>query len=90
MLKAKSTTTKAKTHLSFDEKKQIDDLLQKKKHELDELVKRMFKLRISRTWLIARKMSNKIKNWLKTKEIENLLITYWIQKTQDMLKNYNS
>ncbi|MDB5136832.1 MAG: hypothetical protein JWP37_3435, partial [Mucilaginibacter sp.] len=74
-----------KNSLSFDEKKQIDDLLQKK-HELDELVK---DIQTENKKNLYDRQENQQQNKElveKQKQIENLFNNVLDQKTQDMLK----
>jgi hypothetical protein len=74
-----------KNSLSFDEKKQIDDLLQKKK-ELDDLVK---DIQAENKKNLYNRQENEQQNKdliEKQKEIENLFNNVLDQKTQDMLK----
>jgi hypothetical protein len=74
-----------KNTLSFDEKKQIDDLLQKKK-ELDDLVK---DIQAENKKNMVNRQENEQQNkelLEKQKEIENLFNNVLDQKTQDLLK----
>jgi hypothetical protein len=74
-----------KNSLSFDEKKQIDDLLQKKK-ELDGLVK---DIQAENKKNLYNRQENEQQNKElieKQKEIENLFNNVLDQKTQEMLK----
>ena len=74
-----------KNSLSFDEKKQIDDLLQKKK-DLDELVK---DIQAGNKKNMVNRQENEQQNKElieKQKEIENLFNNVLDQKTQDLLK----
>jgi hypothetical protein len=74
-----------KNSLSFDEKKQIDDLLQKKK-ELDDLVKDI-QAENKKNLYNRQENEQQNKNLVeKQKEIENLFNNVLDQKTQDMLK----
>ncbi len=74
-----------KNSLSFDEKKQIDDLLQKKK-DLDDLVKDI--QAENKKNLYNRQENDQQNKELveKQKEIENLFNNVLDQKTQDLLK----
>ncbi len=74
-----------KNSLSFDEKKQIDDLLQKKK-DLDDLVK---DIQTENKKNMYNRQENEQQNKdliEKQKEIENLFNNVLDQKTQDLLK----
>jgi hypothetical protein len=74
-----------KNTLSFDEKKQIDDLLQKKK-ELDDLVK---DIQADNKKNMVNRQENEQQNkelMEKQKEIENLFNNVLDQKTQELLK----
>jgi len=74
-----------KNTLSFDEKKQIDDLLQKKK-ELDNLVKN---IQAENKKNLVNRQENEQQNQEileKQKEIENLFNNVLDPKTQDLLK----
>ena len=74
-----------KNSLSFDEKKQIDDLLQKKK-DLDDLVK---DIQSENKKNLYNRQENEQQNKdliEKQKEIENLFNNVLDQKTQDLLK----
>jgi hypothetical protein len=74
-----------KNSLSFDEKKQIDDLLQKKR-ELDELVK---DIQAENKKNLYTRQENEQQNQElieKQKQIENLFNNILDQKTQEMLK----
>lgn len=74
-----------KNSLSFDEKKQIDDLLQKKK-DLDNLVK---DIQAENKKNLYNRQENEQQNkelLEKQKEIENLFNNVLDQKTQEMLK----
>ncbi|MGZ3763208.1 MAG: DUF4175 family protein [Mucilaginibacter sp.] len=74
-----------KNSVSFDEKKQIDELLQKK-HDLDELVKDI--QADNKKNMVNRQENQQQSKELieKQKEIENLFNNVLDQKTQDLLK----
>lgn len=74
-----------KNTLSFDEKKQVEDLLQKK-HDLDELVK---DIQNENKKNLYNRQENQAENqelMEKQKQIENLFNNVLDKKTQDMLK----
>ena len=74
-----------KNSLSFDEKKQIDDLLQKK-HDLDQLVKDI-QAENKKNMFNRQEDQQQNKELIeKQKQIENLFNNVLDQKTQDMLK----
>ena len=78
-----------KNSLSFDEKKQIDDLLQKKK-DLDNLVK---DIQAENKKNMVNRQENEQQNKElieKQKEIENLFNNVLDQKTQELLKKLQS
>jgi hypothetical protein len=74
-----------KNSLSFDEKKQIDDLLQKK-HELDELVKDIQAENKKNSYNRQENQQENKELVEKEKQIENLFNNILDQKTQEMLK----